>query len=68
MFSVAVAVISFLIALLGETTANMAQADVNGAGQTPPELPDEVNKPPEGVILPPKDIRGKLSMPSRVGG
>ncbi|KAM5476839.1 SF3a splicing factor complex subunit [Microsporum audouinii] len=24
---------------------------------TPSELPDEVNKPPEGVILPPKDIK-----------
>lgn len=23
-----------------------------------PTLPDEVNKPPEGVVLPPKDIRG----------
>jgi splicing factor 3A subunit 1 len=25
-----------------------------------PTLPDEVNKPPEGVVLPPKDIRGRF--------
>jgi hypothetical protein len=23
-----------------------------------PELPEAVSKPPEGVVLPPKDIRG----------
>ena len=23
-------------------------------------LPEEVSKPPEGIVLPPKDIRGKL--------
>lgn len=23
-----------------------------------PALPEEVSKPPEGVVLPPKDIRG----------
>lgn len=27
-------------------------------GGTP--LPEEVSKPPEGVVLPPKDIRGKF--------
>ena len=26
-----------------------------------PELPEAVSKPPEGVVLPPKDIRGGLS-------
>lgn len=26
-------------------------------GTTP--LPEDTNKPPEGVVLPPKDIRGK---------
>lgn len=25
-----------------------------------PNLPEEVSKPPEGVVLPPKDIRGKF--------
>ncbi|EZF70681.1 hypothetical protein H105_07121 [Trichophyton soudanense CBS 452.61] len=35
----------------------MAPSAVNEASGTPSELPDEVNKPPEGVILPPKDIK-----------
>ena len=26
-------------------------------GTSTPDLPDAVNKPPEGVVLPPKDIR-----------
>lgn len=38
----------------------MAPSAVNEASGTPSELPDEVNKPPEGVILPPKDIKGRL--------
>lgn len=25
-----------------------------------PALPEEVSKPPEGVVLPPKDIRGQF--------
>ncbi|EFR02554.1 splicing factor 3 subunit 1 [Nannizzia gypsea CBS 118893] len=35
----------------------MAPSAVSEAAGTPSELPDEVNKPPEGVILPPKDIK-----------
>ncbi|PGH26723.1 hypothetical protein AJ80_01669 [Polytolypa hystricis UAMH7299] len=35
----------------------MAPSEVNGAVSTPTELLDEFNKPPEGVVLPPKDIR-----------
>ena len=31
----------------------------NGTSGTP-DLPDVVNKPPEGVVLPPKDIRGEV--------
>ena len=27
-----------------------------------PTLPEEVGKPPEGVVLPPKDIRGKFQL------
>jgi splicing factor 3A subunit 1 len=26
-----------------------------------PTVPDDVSKPPEGVVLPPKDIRGQFS-------
>ncbi|EEQ35281.1 splicing factor 3a [Microsporum canis CBS 113480] len=33
---------------------------VSEAAATPSELPDEVNKPPEGVILPPKDIKDRV--------
>ena len=36
----------------------MAVSGTNGEVSTP-TLPDEVNKPPEGVVLPPKDIRGQ---------
>ena len=43
---------------LGSTVANLnpvvARMAQNGA---PPELPDAVSKPPEGIVLPPKDIR-----------
>ena len=28
-----------------------------------PDLPEAVSKPPEGIVLPPKDIRGKLLPP-----
>ncbi|KKZ60604.1 hypothetical protein EMCG_04782, partial [[Emmonsia] crescens] len=35
----------------------MAPSSTNGAVATPPDLPEEVNKPPEGIVLPPKDIR-----------
>ncbi|WEW57532.1 SF3a splicing factor complex subunit [Emydomyces testavorans] len=34
----------------------MAPAVANGT-PTPAELPEEVSKPPEGIVLPPKDIR-----------
>lgn len=36
----------------------MAASTANGTPATP-TLPEEVSKPPEGVVLPPKDIRGK---------
>jgi splicing factor 3A subunit 1 len=29
-------------------------------GNTP--LPEELNKPPEGIVLPPKDIRGAFDL------
>lgn len=29
-------------------------------GSTP--LPEELNKPPEGVVLPPRDIRGSFDL------
>lgn len=29
-----------------------------------PTAPEEVGKPPEGVVLPPKDIRGPFFVPS----
>ncbi|KAK2839238.1 hypothetical protein FQN49_006340 [Arthroderma sp. PD_2] len=35
----------------------MAPSAVSEAVATPSDLPDEVSKPPEGVILPPKDIK-----------
>ncbi|KAK2758033.1 SF3a splicing factor complex subunit [Arachnomyces sp. PD_36] len=35
----------------------MAVSGTNGDVATPTGLPDEVSKPPEGVVLPPKDIR-----------
>ncbi|PGH10593.1 hypothetical protein AJ79_05416 [Helicocarpus griseus UAMH5409] len=35
----------------------MSPSIENGTPATPSELPDEVNKPPEGIVLPPKDIR-----------
>jgi len=37
----------------------MAPSAVNDSGPQTPVLPDEVSKPPEGVVLPPKDIRGQ---------
>lgn len=37
----------------------MSPAVVNGNG-TPSDLPEEVSKPPEGVVLPPRDIRSKI--------
>jgi len=36
----------------------MAPAAINGDGPATSALPDEVSKPPQGVVLPPKDIRG----------
>lgn len=39
----------------------MAAVATNGTGASTPNLPEEVSKPPEGVVLPPKDIRGELS-------
>ena len=35
----------------------MASSTINGDGSTTTPLPEEVNKPPAGVVLPPKDIR-----------
>ncbi|OJD28580.1 hypothetical protein ACJ73_00021 [Blastomyces percursus] len=35
----------------------MTPSATNGATATPPDLPEEVSKPPEGIVLPPKDIR-----------
>ncbi|KAL1963754.1 hypothetical protein VTN77DRAFT_7820 [Rasamsonia byssochlamydoides] len=35
----------------------MAAAATNGTGSSTPNLPEEVSKPPEGIVLPPKDIR-----------
>ncbi|EEQ90816.2 hypothetical protein RJZ56_002862 [Blastomyces dermatitidis] len=35
----------------------MTPSATNGAATTPPGLPEEVSKPPEGIVLPPKDIR-----------
>ncbi|KAK2753778.1 SF3a splicing factor complex subunit [Onygenales sp. PD_40] len=35
----------------------MAPPSSNGTVATPADLPDEVSKPPEGIVLPPKDIR-----------
>ncbi|OAX84103.1 hypothetical protein ACJ72_01539 [Emergomyces africanus] len=35
----------------------MAPSATNGTVATPVDLPEEVNKPPEGIVLPPKDIR-----------
>ncbi|KAL1959592.1 hypothetical protein VTO42DRAFT_1627 [Malbranchea cinnamomea] len=35
----------------------MAPSAVDGPRSTPTELPEEVSKPPEGIVLPPKDIR-----------
>lgn len=35
--------------------ANMTSSATNG---NTPTLPEDVSKPPEGVVLPPKDIRG----------
>ena len=49
---VAQAVRKYLV-LLFLTRLCMAQ---NGG---PPELPEAVSKPPEGIVLPPKDIRGE---------
>lgn len=36
----------------------MAPALINGDGPATSALPEEVSKPPPGVVLPPKDIRG----------
>lgn len=35
----------------------MAPAAINGDGVPTPTLPEEVSKPPPGVVLPPRDIR-----------
>ena len=35
----------------------MPPSATNGDGSATPALPDEVNKPPAGVVLPPRDIR-----------
>ncbi|PGH09532.1 splicing factor 3A subunit 1 [Blastomyces parvus] len=35
----------------------MTPSATNGTAATPPGLPEEVSKPPEGIVLPPKDIR-----------
>ncbi|KAG5292428.1 splicing factor 3 subunit 1 [Histoplasma ohiense] len=35
----------------------MAPSVTNGSVATPPGLPEEVSKPPEDIVLPPKDIR-----------
>lgn len=34
-------------------------------GNTP--LPEDMNKPPEGVVVPPKDIRGRFFLPLPLG-
>lgn len=40
----------------------MATPATNGAASTPSDLPEEVSKPPEGVVLPPKDIRSEFNL------
>lgn len=42
----------------------MGAVATNGNGASTPTLPEEVSKPPEGVVLPPKDIRGEWSSSS----
>ena len=37
----------------------MATTMMNGTATTAPKLLDEVSKPPDGVVVPPKDIRGE---------
>lgn len=45
--------------------ARMAPFVANGA-PTPADLPEEVSKPPEGIVLPPKDIRSECQWTLRV--
>lgn len=36
----------------------MAAAVANGNGVSTPTTVDDITKPPEGIVVPPKDIRG----------
>lgn len=38
----------------------MAATVANGNGASTPTTLDDVGKPPEGIVVPPKDIRGEL--------
>jgi hypothetical protein len=44
----------------------MAPAATADNGPLLPSLPDEVSKPPAGVVLPPKDIRGQSCLTVQV--
>lgn len=38
----------------------MAAAVANGHTSSTPTTVDDISKPPEGIVVPPKDIRGEL--------
>lgn len=42
--------------------------DSSAANESTPALPEEASKPPEGVVVPPKDIRGTDLFPSHCYG
>lgn len=39
----------------------MAAAVANGNGVLTPTTVDDISKPPEGIVVPPKDIRGAFT-------